>query len=74
MMHGFGTGFGWWGMLMMLLVWGSLIWFFVWLVKTLAAPRTAGGSSSARAILDERYAKGELSRDDYESMREDIGT
>jgi putative membrane protein len=75
MMHGFGSGYNWWGMMLMMVVfWGAVIWLFAWLVKMLAAPRQSGGSSSARAILDERYAKGELNRCEYESMRKDIGT
>lgn len=32
---------------------------------------TAGGRT-ARRILDERYARGEISRDEYELMRKDI--
>ena len=32
----------------------------------------SSGSSNALAILDERYAKGELSREEYIKMREDI--
>ena len=30
-------------------------------------------SSSARKILDERYAKGEIDREQYEQMKKDIG-
>ena len=30
------------------------------------------GNSNALAILDERYAKGELGREEYIKMREDI--
>ena len=29
--------------------------------------------SSAHTVLDERYARGELSREDYLQMREDLG-
>jgi putative membrane protein len=29
---------------------------------------------TARRILDERYARGEIGREEYEQMRRDIGT
>ena len=75
-------GFGWGGMifggLMMLLFWGGLITLFIWLVRSLItkenhpqAPHQNGGAS-AREILDRRYARGEISREDYEVMKEDL--
>ena len=33
---------------------------------------TSEGGRAARRILDERYARGEISRDEYERMRRDI--
>jgi putative membrane protein len=33
---------------------------------------TSEGGRTARRILDERYARGELARDEYERMRRDI--
>ncbi len=34
--------------------------------------RASEGSGSARGILDERYAKGEIGREEYEGVRRDI--
>lgn len=59
-----GTGGGWmwlWGTLMML-TWVAVVAAAVWLVA-----RSLGGqrADSARQILDERYARGELSTEEY---------
>ena len=35
---------------------------------------TATGQQTARQILDERYARGEIGRDEYEQVRRDIET
>ena len=72
-------GFGGIGMIFMVLFWGALILGAVWLVKNLfndnpsnfaglAAPR----QSSAREILDQRYAHGEISREEYETIKQDL--
>ncbi len=69
-------GFGGIGLILMLLFWGGLIFGGVWLVKTLfnngqnspAAPR----QPSAREILDQRYARGEITREQYEIMKKDV--
>jgi putative membrane protein len=62
--HMSGTGGGWmwlWGTLMML-TWVAVIAAAVWLVaRSLGGQRT----DSARQILDERYARGELSTEEY---------
>lgn len=47
----------------------------VWLARSSPTPRsdgTAPASSPAREILDQRYARGEISREDYLEMRRDL--
>jgi uncharacterized membrane protein len=71
-------GFGMLGMLVMLLLWGGLIVLSVWLVSLLFPRNSRGTTSSAnndlspRQILDSRYARGELTRDQYELMKQDL--
>lgn len=76
MMHGFGFGIG--GGLLMLLFWGLLIVGAVWIIRSLfsggtqSTPRWSGREESAREILDRRYASGEISREEYETMKKDL--
>lgn len=55
-----------------MLIWIALLGLIVWAIASAArsAPRVAGGS--ARAILDERLAKGELSVEEYRKLRAEI--
>ncbi len=71
-------GFGFIGLLLMLLFWGLLIAGAVWLVKAIL---TGGANSgvlaernrlSASEILNQRYAKGEITREQHQLMSEDI--
>ena len=78
-MIGFGMGFGLIGLLLMLLFWGGLILGGVWLVKNVIAcnqPNQSGNiiskHASPREILDQRYARGELSREEYEQTKADL--
>jgi len=77
-MMGFGMGFGIFGLLLMLLFWGALILLAVWLVRAVfqsgdRSPTTpTGRTKTARDILDERYARGEITREQYEIMKQDI--
>ncbi len=75
-MMGFGMGFGFIGMLVMLLFWGGIIFGGIWLVKTLFdnKPNPSGASRplSAREILDQRYARGEISREEYEQIKAEL--
>lgn len=72
-------GFGLVGLLLMLLFWVLLIVGAIWLVKFifpedgLPGRRMTNRSSSARDILEMRYARGEITRDQYLTMLEDIG-
>lgn len=65
-----GWGMGIFGALFMLLVVGLI----VWLVVYLARDGQGGGAGAKRAIelLDERYARGEIDRDEYLERRADL--
>ncbi|HEU4792543.1 MAG TPA: SHOCT domain-containing protein [Nitrolancea sp.] len=75
-MHGFGFS-PWWGLLRMLF-WILLIGSIVLLTASLlrqGRPTGFGpsvGGSRALEILQERYAKGEITREQYEEMRRDL--
>lgn len=74
MWNGFeGMGWGWigLGMVHMLLFWVLVILGIVVLFRSLGGR----GNEDARAleILKARYAKGEITRDQFEQMKRDIG-
>ena len=59
----------------MLLFWGLLIFGAVWLVKVLFGdnPRPlAGNTRTPREILDQRYARGEISKAEYDQILSDL--
>ena len=72
-----GMGFGLTGLLFMFLFWGGLVALAILLVSALF-PRDARPAApndqvlSARQILDMRYARGEITREQYETMKRDI--
>jgi putative membrane protein len=73
-MMGIGMGFG---LLFVVLIAIGLIALAVLLVGALfprnGRPAAAGEQEpSARQILDQRYARGEISREEYELMKQDI--
>ena len=65
--YGFGGGFMW-------LFWILLLVAVAWLVAI--ASRRAGGAGkkddSALEILEQRYARGEIDRDEYLQKRDDL--
>jgi len=68
------------GLIWMLFFWGGLILLAVWLISVLFPTNPTPPSSNtfnpparARDILDQRYARGELSREQYEEMRQTLG-
>ena len=73
-----GFGFGTFGLLLMLVFWGGLIALAVWLISALfprgdqGTPPSTGGDLSASEILDRRYARGEITREQYELMKQDL--
>ncbi len=63
----FGVGFG---MLFVILFWVAVIWLIVWVVKTYAMPQK---KSSALDILKRRYAKGEITKKEFEGLKKEFG-
>jgi putative membrane protein len=73
---GYGYGMGIFGWLFMLLFWGLIIVGLVLLVRWLwDQGRPAGGSGVGEAPLDilkRRYARGEITKEDYDRMKQDL--
>ena len=68
--------FGWWplGGLIWLLVVGFAIFGVIAVVRRLLGQRDGSGAGSgALKVLDERYARGEIEREEYLQRRKDIG-
>lgn len=61
-------GMGLWGWLMMVVFWAVVIFGIVWAVRTTTSPSQRDEDSALR-ILDERLARGEIDREDYEERR-----
>jgi putative membrane protein len=80
---GMGLGFGFFGLVFMILFWLAVIGLAVWLLSSLF-PRTSRNSpppsqtwqgdrpESALDILRQRYARGEISKAEFEEMRRDL--
>jgi putative membrane protein len=66
----FGAGFGW---LLWLLLIGVVVWAVVALAGGAGRDRGSGRSSkSALEILEERYARGEIDREEFEEKKADL--
>ena len=73
-MHDWGWGGMWLGPLFMLGVLALLVAFIVGLTRWFGGDRgiSFGSVRTARDILDERYARGEIDREEYQKRRQDI--
>jgi len=68
-------GMGWWmafGGAWMFLFWGGLIALLVWGISKLTGNREADPKNNPVSIAKERYAKGEISREEFEQLKKDI--
>jgi putative membrane protein len=65
--HGFGGGIMW-------IFWVLLVVVILWAVKTATGSgnNSVGEQKSALDILQERYAKGEIEREEFEQKRKDL--
>ena len=75
------NGFGGWGMglgfIFMLLFWGLVILGIAALIRwlmTQSSPSRSSPDKSPLEIVQERYARGEIDREEYEQKKRDLGS
>jgi len=67
-------GWGWWmvfGVILMILFWGGLITFIIWGISRLTRHSTIGKQTPLE-IAKERYAKGEITKEQFEQIKKDL--
>ncbi len=72
--YGFG-GFWWWWIVVAtfwVLIIAGVVWLIVWLTRQGRAAAGGPERPTPLDILRERYARGEITREEYERMRRDI--
>jgi putative membrane protein len=77
MMTGYEMGFGFYGWVFMAIFWLVLIALAIWLVRSIiqgnhSAVSNSSATLTAREILDQRYSRGEITREQYVQMKQDI--
>jgi putative membrane protein len=74
--YGMGWGWGYFGVVHMLLWWALIVLGIVVLVKWLASgsATSRGDSFGGRAleVLKERYARGEIGKEEFEQKKRDL--
>ena len=67
--HGFGIGSGWVFDLVFL---GLIVWLVVVVSNRNTSQHSQQGNKSALDILKERYAKGEIGKEEFEEKKRDL--
>ena len=70
-----GGFLGWWmlvGLAWRLIFWGGLVFLIVWGIRSFGGRQTQAGARDPLTILKERYARGEISREQYQQMKADL--
>ncbi len=68
-------GMGWWmlfGGLWMFIFWGGLIALIVWGIIKLSGRGASTRKHDPLDVAKERYAKGEISREEFEQLKKDL--
>jgi putative membrane protein len=71
--HMWGWGAGWWWLVMpigVIVFWGGVIALIIWAIRQFSEGR--GGGDNAIEIARHRYARGEISREEFDQIRRDL--
>ena len=71
-MHDFGGGWMIFGSIFMILFWAGLVALIVWGVSKLTKQHSSTNKQSPLDITRERYARGEISREEFEQIKKDL--
>lgn len=78
-MMGYYSGWGWIGAVMggifMLLFWAALIFFIIWLIRSLTQPSRSSTTPPTPSPLDiakARYARGDITKEQFEQLKKDL--
>ncbi len=76
-MWGWYGGMGWWmvfGGILFVIFWGLIIYLIVWAIRRFSAPSGTGtpGQRSPLDIAKERYARGEITKEQYDQIKRDL--
>lgn len=66
---GWGMGFGW---IFMIIFWGLVILGIVYLIQVVSKGTKKEDTETPLDILKKRYAKGEITKEEYERMKDDL--
>jgi len=75
MMWQIGDGMGWWmlfGGVWMVVFWGAVIGLIAWVITRITRHGEPGKKDESGKIARERYARGEISHEEYEQIRKDL--
>lgn len=75
MMGNFGI-FGWIFWIFMIILWAliiiAIVLFIIWFAKQMSGKTSKDKEKSAQDILKERYAKGEINKEEFENKKKDL--
>ena len=74
MMGGWGYGWGVAHMIIWVVILIAIIIGIMWLVRSLSANRELPRRGAGLALLEERYARGEINRDEYLEKKRDLSS
>ena len=75
MFHDMGWGDMWFGWIFWMLIVAAILWAFIRITRNRQQSGSASDSSRAESPLDilkKRYARGEISKEEFEQIKKDI--
>ncbi|MFQ5996979.1 MAG: SHOCT domain-containing protein [Dehalococcoidales bacterium] len=71
----YADGMGWWMILggaWMFIFWGGLVALIIWGIIKLSGRNSSASKRDPLEVAKERYAKGDISREEFEQLKKDL--